>query len=91
MREATAMSRRSRWRMGAAEVLLGMLIGGSSPLAAANREHAQMMADIRMLQEQNQQLQATLGTLLDALKDGPRRASIRRRKRRARPPPIRSC
>ena len=33
-----------------------VLIGGSSPLAAANREHAQMMADIRMLQEQNQQL-----------------------------------
>lgn len=68
MREATAMSRLSRWRMGAAGVLLGVLIGGSSPLAAANREHAQMMADIRMLQEQNQQLQATLGTLLDALK-----------------------
>ena len=68
MRDATATSRMPRWRMGAAGVLLGVLVSGASPLAAANREHAQMMADIRMLQEQNQQLQATLGTLLDALK-----------------------
>jgi tol-pal system protein YbgF len=73
MREATAMSRLPRpakggWRMAAAGVLLGVMLGGAAPLAAANREHAQMMADIRMLQEQNQQLQATLGTLLDALK-----------------------
>jgi tol-pal system protein YbgF len=68
MREATAMSRLSGWQIRTAGVLLGVLISGASPLAAANREHAQMMADIRMLQEQNQQLQATLGTLLDALK-----------------------
>ena len=33
------------------------------PLAAANREHQQLMADIRMLQEQNQQLQLLLGQL----------------------------
>lgn len=68
MRDAMATSRMLRWRLGAAGVLVGVLMSGASPMAAANREHAQMMADIRMLQEQNQQLQATLGTLLDALK-----------------------
>ena len=36
--------------------------------AAANKEHLQLMAEIRMLQEQNQQLQAVLGSLTDALK-----------------------
>lgn len=35
---------------------------------AADREHRQIMADIRMLQEQTQQLQLTLGTLAEALK-----------------------
>jgi tol-pal system protein YbgF len=44
-------------------------VGATAPLeAAANKEHLQMMADIRMLQEQNQQLQQTLGTLVEALK-----------------------
>ena len=39
------------------------------PLAsAANKEHQQLMAEIRMLQEQQQQLQQILGTLGDALK-----------------------
>jgi len=36
--------------------------------AAANKEHQQLMAEIRMLQEQQQQLQAMLGTLGDAMK-----------------------
>lgn len=36
--------------------------------AAANKEHLQLMAEIRMLQEQQQQLQALLGNLSDALK-----------------------
>jgi tol-pal system protein YbgF len=36
--------------------------------AGPNREHEQMMADIRMLQEQAQQLQVLLGALNDALK-----------------------
>jgi tol-pal system protein YbgF len=35
---------------------------------AANREHQQIVADIRMLQEQTQQLQVTLGAVTDALK-----------------------
>jgi tol-pal system protein YbgF len=36
--------------------------------AAANKEHLQLMAEIRMLQEQQQQLQVLLGNLSDALK-----------------------
>jgi tol-pal system protein YbgF len=40
---------------------------GPSPAAAANREHDQIMADIRMLQEQTQQLQIALGSLTKAL------------------------
>jgi tol-pal system protein YbgF len=36
--------------------------------AAANKEHAQLMAEIRMLQEQQQQLQAMLGNLGDTMK-----------------------
>ncbi|HEX5475675.1 MAG TPA: tol-pal system protein YbgF [Vicinamibacterales bacterium] len=36
--------------------------------AAANKEHAQLMAEIRMLQEQQQQLQQMIGALADAVK-----------------------
>ena len=59
-------------------------------LGAANREHEQMMADIRMLQEQNQRLQLALVTLDEALKTRQRedRRSVRPR---ARASPIRSC
>jgi tol-pal system protein YbgF len=39
-----------------------------SPLHAANREHEQLMADIRMLQEQTQQLQVLLSTLSESIK-----------------------
>ena len=38
------------------------------PVEAANREHEQLMADVRMLQEQTQQLQVLLGTLADTIK-----------------------
>jgi tol-pal system protein YbgF len=41
---------------------------GVAPAAAANREHQQMLAEIRQLQEQNAQLQQSIGTLVDALK-----------------------
>lgn len=40
----------------------------ATPRAATDREHRQMMADIRMLQEQTQQLQLALGQLADVLK-----------------------
>ena len=40
----------------------------SPAAAAADRETRQMMADVRMLQEQSQQLQTLIGQLTDALK-----------------------
>jgi tol-pal system protein YbgF len=40
----------------------------SAPMEAANKEHQQMMADLRMLQLQTQALQAQLTALTDALK-----------------------
>jgi tol-pal system protein YbgF len=52
-------------------VLVAVLLAPSLALpahAAPNREHEQMMADIRMLQEQSQQLQLMLTTLADAIK-----------------------
>lgn len=49
-------------------LLLSLLAVSASPVAAANKEHLQLMAEIRMLQEQNQQLQALLGSLQDTLK-----------------------
>ncbi len=44
------------------------LLAATAPVGAANREHEQILADIRMLQEQNQRLQLALVTLADALK-----------------------
>jgi tol-pal system protein YbgF len=38
------------------------------PAQAANKEHQQLMADLRILQEQTQQLQVTLNALTEALK-----------------------
>jgi TolA-binding protein len=51
-------------------VLLGfvLLAAATTPAEAANKEHQQLMADIRMLQEQSQTLQNLLGQLNDALK-----------------------
>ena len=43
------------------------VVSAAAPAAAANKEHQQMMAEIRMLQEQNAQLQQSIGTLVDAL------------------------
>ena len=49
-------------------VLLVMSLAVARPAAAANKEHQQLMADLRMLQEQSQLLQNMLGTLTDAIK-----------------------
>lgn len=51
-------------------VVLALAYMGVSPatLAAADREHQQIMADMRMLQEQTQQLQAMMTDLGEALK-----------------------
>jgi tol-pal system protein YbgF len=49
-------------------LLVLVALGGAAPLAVGNKEHQQMMADLRMLQEQNQLLQAQLAALADALR-----------------------
>lgn len=49
-------------------VLLFALVVPNAASAAANKEHLQLMAEIRMLQEQQQQLQGLLGALQDTLK-----------------------
>jgi tol-pal system protein YbgF len=46
----------------------GALLLPASPVAAASKEQLQMMADLRILQEQAQQLQLLIGGLNDALK-----------------------
>ena len=47
-------------------VVLALLV--ATPASAANKEHQQMMADIRMLQEQAQLLQNMLGTLNESIR-----------------------
>src|SRR5215475_1903396 len=51
-----------------ATVALTIGLFAAPPAAAANKEHQQLMADIRMLQEQAQQLQNLLATLNESLK-----------------------
>src|SRR5215213_7792488 len=53
-----------------AALLLALVYVALTPAtpAAADREHQQMMADLRMLQEQTQQLQAMMSDLGEALK-----------------------
>jgi TolA-binding protein len=49
-------------------LLASLLLTLAAPVSAANKEHQQLMADIRMLQEQSQQLQILLGQVGEALK-----------------------
>jgi TolA-binding protein len=49
--------------------LLGViLLAVTSPAFAANKEHQQLMADLRMLQEQSQLLQNLIGSVTETLK-----------------------
>ena len=48
--------------------VLSLVLVPTAASAAANKEHLQLMAEIRMLQEQQQQLQGLLGALQDTLK-----------------------
>lgn len=48
--------------------LAATLMIAAAPAAAADKAHQQLMAEIRMLQEQQQQLQQLIGGLTDALK-----------------------
>ena len=50
-------------------VLLGaILLTVAAPASAANKEHQQLMADLRMLQEQSQVLQNLIGSVTETLK-----------------------
>jgi tol-pal system protein YbgF len=45
-----------------------LIVSATQPMQAANKEHQQLMADIRMLQQQNQRLQAQLVAVTELLK-----------------------
>jgi len=47
---------------------LAILLATTTPADAANKEHQQLMADLRMLQEQAQLLQNLLGQVTDAIR-----------------------
>jgi tol-pal system protein YbgF len=68
--EATSMTIHLNTTRAAAALMLALAYVGLSPAtpAAADREHQQIMADLRMLQEQTQQLQALMIDLGEALK-----------------------
>jgi tol-pal system protein YbgF len=51
-----------------AVVWLALLFATAAPAAAQNREHLQLAAELRMLQEQNQQLSLALSQLTETLK-----------------------
>src|SRR3954468_19004106 len=51
-----------------ASLLAAAIVLAAAPARAANREHQQLMADLRILQEQSQLLQNMLGTLAEAVK-----------------------
>ena len=55
-------------RLSASLIVAGSTVAFVTPAAAQSREQRQMMADIRMLQEQSQQLQNLLGSIAEALK-----------------------
>src|SRR5438552_5945883 len=56
-------------RTSFAILALAIAIAIVTPADAANKEHQQLMADLRMLQEQSQQLQNLIGTVTEALRD----------------------
>jgi TolA-binding protein len=57
-----------RHTLSAALLALALGAAVATPAAAANKEHQQLMADLRMLQEQSQQLQNLLAALNESLK-----------------------
>ncbi len=57
-----------RTAMRVVALALVMVAAGARPARAADKAHQQLMAEIRMLQEQQQQLQQMIGGLVDTLK-----------------------
>lgn len=54
-------------RLARSIAMAAWIAGAATPALAADKTHQQMMAEIRMLQEQQQQLQLMLGGLADTL------------------------
>src|SRR4051812_11068632 len=52
----------------ASALALMLSVWGIAPAAAQNREHQQMTAELRMLQEQTQQLSLSLAQIAEAIK-----------------------
>src|SRR5262245_10962325 len=57
-----------RHRIFGALVAVALVVTAAAPASAANKEHQQLMADIRMLQEQSQILQNLLASLTDVVR-----------------------
>src|SRR5689334_11658221 len=57
-----------RHRLFVAALAIALAAAQAAPAAAADQEHQQLMADLRMLQEQSQQLQNLLAALNESLK-----------------------
>src|SRR5262245_62330004 len=55
-------------RILGALVAVALVVTAAAPASAANKEHQQLMADIRMLQEQSQILQNLLASLTEVVK-----------------------
>ena len=71
-------------RMKMTTLAVAMLCAGAAPASAQSREQRQMMADIRMLQEQTQELAVAIATMTQALQDSikARQYASRHRERR---------
>lgn len=57
-----------RWRFALPVLVLAIALSARPAAAGPNKEYLQLLAEVRMLQEQNQQMQQLFGTLQDALK-----------------------
>jgi tol-pal system protein YbgF len=57
-----------RWRFALPVLFLALAVPATPAAARPNKEYLQLLAEIRMLQEQNQQLQQLFASLQDALK-----------------------
>lgn len=55
-------------RLATTWLVVGIVAWPAAPVLAANREHQQLLAEVRMLQEQNQQLALAVATLAESLK-----------------------
>ena len=66
-----------RHSLAAALLAVALAAAAATPVSAANKEHQQLMADIRMLQEQAQQLQNLIGSLNTTLGEALRAVNAR--------------